>query len=299
MKMKTWGVLTLLLLALLLSAVAAQEQEATQEPEQRNSFADAVEYDEEPDDKLKEYADEEVDVAKAEEQNAVKTVPFTDPCDDKQCHRGETCMIGKSRKPKCICFPECVYPGPDSNKYEVCSKRNVTYLSECHLDRDHCLCRRRVEGCTQPGIGQIQLDYYGPCQELTPCTERELKEFPGRMREWLYIVMQQMAQHAETPNYIELLEKARTEANHTHAVLWKFCDLDVDPRDRFVTRQELMYTIQSLKALEHCFIPFLDHCDTDSDGQITLWEWGRCLGLEDGKIHDECSNIRKADGRKS
>ena len=49
---------------------------------------------------------------------------------------------------------------------------------------------------------------------------------------------------------------------------------------RFVSRRELLYTIQSLKALEHCLLPFLDDCDTDNDDKITLWEWGRCLGLE-------------------
>ena len=53
---------------------------------------------------------------------------------------------------------------------------------------------------------------------------------------------------------------------------------------RFVSRRELLYTIQSLKALEHCLLPFLDDCDTDNDDKITLWEWGRCLGLEEGNV---------------
>ena len=46
-----------------------------------------------------------------------------------------------------------------------------------------------------------------------------------------------------------------------------------------MSRRELLYTIQSLKALEHCLLPFLDDCDTDDDGKITLFEWGRCLSL--------------------
>lgn len=276
--MKTAGSLALLLLTVHLSAIVPAEEHDTSNKG--------------PDDVLEEYSDEEIDVAKQEEEP-------TNPCNEKECRRGEICIVHMSTRAKCICIPECTSPEPNDHRYEVCSKRNVTYHSECHLDRDHCLCRRRMEGCSQAGESQIQLDYYGNCQELTPCTEREFQEFPGRMREWLYIVLQQMARHAEMPNYAELLEKARAEPNHTHAVLWKFCDLDVDPQDRFVTRQELLHTIQSLKALEHCFVPFLDNCDQDSDEKITLLEWGRCLGIEDGKINDECSSIRKSGGQEN
>ena len=35
--------------------------------------------------------------------------------------------------------------------------------------------------------------------ELTPCSDREFREFPARMREWLYVVMQQMVSHAPHP----------------------------------------------------------------------------------------------------
>nr|KAG5710175.1 hypothetical protein BaRGS_006694 [Batillaria attramentaria] len=112
------------------------------------------------------------------------------------------------------------------------------------------------------------------------------------MREWLYIIMNQLAQRAEIPDYLDMLEEARTEANHSHAVIWKFCDLDTSPHDRYVSRRELMYTIQSLKALEHCLVPFLDQCDTDDDGQITLWEWGRCLGLPESTLYPPALFVR-------
>lgn len=40
------------------------------------------------------------------------------------------------------------------------------------------------------------------------------------------------ASRDELGEYIDLLDKARNDANHTEAVLWKFCDLDSSPQDR-------------------------------------------------------------------
>ena len=34
-------------------------------------------------------------------------------------------------------------------------------------------------------------------------------------------------------DYLDLLETARSDDKHADAVLWKFCDLDVDPEDRY------------------------------------------------------------------
>ncbi|XP_025100196.1 SPARC-like [Pomacea canaliculata] len=271
--MKEW------LLVLLLLGLAFSDARTALEADKADDTANGGE----------DYSEERVDVARVENSEE-----RTNPCSDKECKRGEICILDSKLTPKCVCIPTCVTPDPSDDRFQVCSKRNITYHSECALDRDHCLCRRQQKGCSIPGATKIRLDYYGPCQQLTPCYERELKEFPVRMREWLYVIMQQLAQRAEIPDYLELLEEARHEANHSHAVIWKFCDLDVDPQDRFVTRRELQYTIQSLKAMEHCLLPFLDKCDIDSDSQITLWEWGRCLGIDEAKIIDECKAIRRA-----
>jgi hypothetical protein len=51
-----------------------------------------------------------------------------------------------------------------------------------------------------------------------------------------------------------------------------------------VNNEELARFIRSLKVLEHCIQPFLDHCDTDNDNKISSDEWGTCLGLDKGKI---------------
>lgn len=37
--------------------------------------------------------------------------------------------------------------------------------------------------------------------------------------------------------------------------------------------------------------PFLENCDADDDHRITMKEWGKCLGLEDGDLEDKCEEI--------
>lgn len=53
---------------------------------------------------------------------------------------------------------------------------------------------------------------------------------------------------------------------------------------RAVTNQELIPIIAPVMPMESCIKPFLKSCDKDSDEKITLKEWGRCLGLKEGKI---------------
>lgn len=215
------------------------------------------------------------------------------PCFRKKCQRGEECVLDKNRNSKCVCTPECDPRLVREERLQVCSNKNVTYQSECHLDQDHCLCRTNDRKCSSPGTAKILLEYYGACKEITPCPEGEMKQFPFRMREWLFIVMEEMARRAAIGEYENLLKEAANDKSHAYAAIWKFCDLDTDPQDRLVSRRELLYTIRTLKAMEHCLVPFLDKCDVNNDREITLLEWGRCLELEDGKIADKCVSIQK------
>ncbi len=50
-----------------------------------------------------------------------------------------------------------------------------------------------------------------------------------------------------------------------------------------VNTDELMPITAPLKPLEHCAGPFLEKCDENDDGRITLEEWGTCLGLDPGQ----------------
>lgn len=34
--------------------------------------------------------------------------------------------------------------------------------------------------------------------------------------------------------------------------------------------------------MESCIKPFLERCDSNNDGSISIKEWGICLGLKEG-----------------
>jgi hypothetical protein len=78
------------------------------------------------------------------------------------------------------------------------------------------------------------------------------------------------------------MKLSNTEKWWRNAVLWEFCELD-QTHDNSVNTDELTRFIRSLKVLEHCIQPFLEHCDANNDNKISSDEWGACLGLDKGK----------------
>lgn len=104
------------------------------------------------------------------------------------------------------------------------------------------------------------------------------------MRDWLFNIMRDMADRQElTPHYLKMEREAESNLTRrwTNAAIWKFCDLDGHPPDRFVSRHELFPIRAPLLSLEHCIAPFLDDCDADNNHKITLKEWAKCLELEE------------------
>lgn len=110
-----------------------------------------------------------------------------------------------------------------------------------------------------------------------------MSDFPRRMREWLFNVMNDLVQNDEFPAHYKTLQ-SETETNLTrrwaNAAIWKWCDLDVQ-HDRSVSLHELFPIRAPLMALEHCIAPFLESCDPNGDHYITLQEWGKCLELNE------------------
>lgn len=237
-------------------------------------------------------ADEEYETVEIQSEQA--KVASTNPCNVQKCKRGETCVLDEG-KPVCVC-QTCQEETDEA--YRVCSTKNITFASECFLDRDHCLCHNKQPGCQTEGVKKVRLDYYGACKELSECLENEYNEFPQRMRDWLFRIMRELANREQLDDYLDLLETARTDDKHADAVIWKFCDLDIDPEDRHVTRRELMFIIASIKPMEHCLVPFLNDCDANDDNTIDLVEWGTCLGIGNdlGQIEDKCKHIHDRRG---
>lgn len=223
--------------------------------------------------------EEEIEEA-LEEEKGYKDVPSKDPCYDHNCPSGTECDLDEKNKPICVCAHHCTEETDDRAK--VCSTTNTTFESECELHRQKCLCQKHQEGCKNREYRLAQMDYFGPCIEIKPCTDVEMLDFPIRMRDWLFLIMEELAKRKELPK--PALRMARRAGKQPKRwvlpVIWKFCDLD-QTHDLNVDSVELTPITAPLKPMEHCTGPFLEKCDANNDGHINLREWSACLGLDD------------------
>lgn len=63
-----------------------------------------------------------------------------------------------------------------------------------------------------------------------------MADFPRRMRDWLFNVMRDLADRRElTPHFLQMEKEAESNMTRrwTNAAIWKFCDLDGHPPDRY------------------------------------------------------------------
>lgn len=219
---------------------------------------------------------------------------FNDACAHHKCGPGKECELDEDGEPQCVCVKFC--PPETDERRKVCSNHNETWGSDCDLYRMRCLCTEDLEGCKRHKYKHVHIDYYGACKVIKECTDNEMEDFPRRMRDWLFNVMQDLARRNELSGVPLVMEQEAELTNSrkwVNAVIWKFCDLDVHPHDRHISRHELFPIRAPLLAMEHCIAPFLDSCDENDDHKISLVEWGTCLGLEDNEIEDKCATIHK------
>merc|ERR1712212_388947 len=227
-----------------------------------------------------------------------ETNELFDPCADKFCPAGRSCVITGKGAAECQCIAQC--ETETDPRRRVCSNHNETWMTDCDLHRQRCLCEDDLQGCQDEMYEHLHIDYYGQCQELPKCSKEEFSDFPRRMREWLFNVMRDMSDRQILDDKYRGLEKEAeqdTSQRWTNAVVWKWCDLDGEPKDSKVSRHELFPLRAPLHTLEHCISPFLDSCDIDEDHQITLKEWAACLQLEEEDMEDMeaiCQGIRES-----
>nr|ACV72069.1 osteonectin-like protein [Phragmatopoma lapidosa] len=230
-------------------------------------------------------------IAAKKVKNDDKENALENPCDNISCGLGETCVIKPNRKAACECIEEC-YENKDPRAM-VCSTQNVTFPSECELYRQRCLCRNKDKECDKPKYKKGHLHYFGTCKVMDKCTDFEFSEFPGRMAQWLYHVMDELAKRKDlTKEEIKMAREARrSNKKWVLPVIWKFCDLDIS-HDMRVTSRELLPITAPLMPYEHCTGPFIESCDANKDDVISLAEWGKCLNLEDDEIENKCAALR-------
>jgi len=112
------------------------------------------------------------------------------------------------------------------------------------------------------------------------------------MSDWLFQVMRDMKKRQALLGdaWLNMIDEAEEDEHvkHVYPVIWKFCDLDNRPHDKMVTKQELIPITAPVMPMESCIQPFLQKCDVDNDDNITLKEWGKCLGLKNDEIIERC-----------
>lgn len=216
----------------------------------------------------------------------------SNPCQSHVCGWGKVCEVTKSGKPSCECIKECptiVNPDPYD---KVCSSKNETFSSLCELYKARCDCKRGNKACKNKAVAKSHLEYLGACKELDVCTDDLMLQFPDRMSDWLFQVMKDLktrkALHGD--KWKSMLTEAQEDDHlrRVYPVIWKFCDLDRQPNDMSVTHHELIPITAPVIPMESCIKPFLEKCDSSGDGQITLAEWGTCLGVEHDEIQEQC-----------
>ncbi|XP_030370569.1 SPARC [Scaptodrosophila lebanonensis] len=233
------------------------------------------------------------EVAENQQNQLNNPVIEVDPCDRMHCGAGRVCQMADD-KPECVCIPEC--PEESDVRRHVCTNKNETWPSDCAVYQQRCLCDTKAAGCRDPDNTHLHIDYYGTCHEARDCPEEDMKDFPRRMRDWLFNVMRDLAERDElTEHYMQMELEAETDNTRrwANAAVWKWCDLDGDT-DRSVSRHELFPIRAPLVSLEHCIAPFLESCDANKDHRITLVEWGACLELKEEVLKERCDDVQNA-----
>ncbi|MFH4973363.1 hypothetical protein AB6A40_000072 [Gnathostoma spinigerum] len=270
-----WAVFFLFLCTLHISVDASKRK--------RNDFDDL--------EALLEHIDEKNDDDPLEKDAIGSRVIRERPCQTHLCGWGKECTVDKTNGPSCECISKC----PELNgglADKVCSNFNETFDSLCDLYRERCLCKHEAEECSNKAYAKLHLEYLGECKQLDECTDELMEQFPARMADWLFQVMRELKKRRELNNmeWEELIAAAEQddEKKHVYPVIWKFCDLDIKPHDKYVSHHELIPITAPVIPMESCIKPFLIQCDVNNDGNISIKEWGKCLGLKDGEIQERC-----------
>ena len=236
---------------------------------------------------------DDIDESKKPKQVQLQKVE-PNPCDNHMCGWGKECALDKKNRPICQCISKCPEVENDPND-QVCASNNQTYVSLCELYRQRCVCKKRSgfeNECKDLANSKIHLEYLGACKKLEVCTDELMAQFPERMSDWLFQVMKELKKRRELHNmeWEQLVAEAENddEKKHIYPVIWKFCDLDIKPHDKQVSHHELIPITAPVIPMESCIKPFLEHCDANNDGSISIKEWGICLGLKEGEIQERC-----------
>ncbi|XP_045123782.1 SPARC-like [Portunus trituberculatus] len=272
--------------------VVEEEEEEEEMAEEEEMTEDQAEEEEEEE----EVEEEEEMAEEVPEEFQPQEIPG-DGCLGVYCGAGRMCVVNDNGDGECACNNAC--DSEEDARRRVCSNYNETWMSDCELYRQRCLCEEEDQSCLNPENKHVHIEYYGECQQIPECVDEELEDFPRRMSEWLFHIMRDMAErHTLSEHYVRLEREAEEDPKKqwSYAVVWKWCELDSHPKDKAVSRHELFPIRAPLYTLENCVATFLDSCDTNDDHAITLREWATCTKLSEDdleKFENFCEGIRE------
>lgn len=88
---------------------------------------------------------------------------IVDPCAKIHCGAGRVCQA-EGETASCVCIPDC--PDQSDPRRKVCTNRNETWNSDCHVYRERCLCDTDDDRCKSAELKHIHINYYGECKEM-------------------------------------------------------------------------------------------------------------------------------------
>lgn len=223
------------------------------------------------------------------EVESVDNGPTVEPCSLKKCDEGHECVSDDKGKAICVCAKKC--PVETDIRARVCSTKNVTFDSICEVHRQRCMCKKNSKDCLNKEYKNIKVDYYGPCKMQKECTEEQLAGFPHRMREWLFLIMEELAERSElNDREVKVAKQAKRQKERNKdtywykPVFWEFCKLDrsLNGQINFVEMEPIR---APLVPLEQCMEPFLEKCK-NGKRNISMEDWAKCIGIKDDVVKD-------------
>ncbi|CAM4545282.1 unnamed protein product [Lepidochelys olivacea] len=156
---------------------------------------------------------------------------------------------------------------------------------------------------------------------IPPCTDYEVDQFPLRMRDWLKNILMQLYERdldrsgflsdkqrskvkkiypnekhlmaGDHPVELLLHDFEKNYHMYVYPVHWQFSQLDRHPGDRnrdhmlpllpvrLLTHTELAPLRASLAPMEHCITRFFQERDADKNKHVSLKEWCHCFGIKE------------------
>ncbi|XP_061840377.1 testican-3 [Nerophis lumbriciformis] len=227
--------------------------------------------------------------------------PANDPCLKVKCGRHKVCVAQDRKLATCVSqrgvsFKDAsLYQSPGSkcqpcpvvHPSPVCATDGHTYSTKCKLDYQACISGKKIT---------VRCASMCPCpatpEERTVCSESEVKEVIGRLRDMIQVLHDTRRDMVEKKKFEVGVWPACKEA-----LGWMFSHLDTDLNLQ-LDRSE-MRTLYSDRK-EPCSHAFFKSCDTHKDGLIGGSEWCSCFQrYTDSPCRDELASInRKQMGKK-